>query len=124
MTNAGPNGDIDSIRLVRHGIGGQDSAGEYERSDNVRKAGSFKIGCVFSCIYIYARHNMTCDFQERKSVSRAISPYLAGHISSLLVLLDSGSYQCLRFRIQSIWMLAEPPSTMLVVTRSTLIRLL
>ena len=34
---------------------------------------------------------MTCDFQERKSVSRAISPYLAGHISSLLVLLDTGS---------------------------------
>ena len=36
---------------------------------------------------------MTCYFQERKSVSRAISPYLAGHISSLqvLVLLDTGS---------------------------------
>ena len=33
---------------------------------------------------------MTWDFQERKSVSR-ISPYLAGHISSLLVLLDTGS---------------------------------
>ena len=37
---------------------------------------------------------MTCDFQERKSVSRpsiAISPYLAGHVSSLLVLLDTSS---------------------------------
>ena len=37
---------------------------------------------------------MTCDFQERKSVSRpsiAISLYLAGHISSLLVLLDTSS---------------------------------
>ena len=34
---------------------------------------------------------MTCNFRERKSVSRAISPYLAGNISSLLVLLDTGS---------------------------------
>ena len=37
---------------------------------------------------------MTCNFQERKSVSRpsiVISPYLAGHISSLLVLLDTSS---------------------------------
>ena len=44
--------------------------------------------------HIYARHNMTCDFQERKSVSRpsiAVSLYPAGHISSLLVLLDTSS---------------------------------
>ena len=39
----------------------------------------------------HARHNMSCDFLSWKSVSRAISPYLAGHISSLLVLLDTGS---------------------------------
>ena len=41
---------------------------------------------------------MSCDFQERKSVSRAISPYLAGHISSLLVLLDTGSSSMSTFK--------------------------
>ena len=59
MTNAGPNGDIDSIRLARHAIGGQESTSMAKGSDNVRKAGSFRMcggsfGCaVFSCIYIY-----------------------------------------------------------------------
>ena len=41
---------------------------------------------------------MTCDFQERKAVSRAISPYLAGHISSLLVLLDTASSSMSTFK--------------------------
>ena len=44
---------------------------------------------------------MTCDFQERKSVSRpsiAISLYLAGHISSLLVLLDTSSLSMSMFQ--------------------------
>ena len=44
MTNAGPNGDIDSIRLVRHAIGGQESTNMAKGSDNVRKAGNFRIG--------------------------------------------------------------------------------
>ena len=44
---------------------------------------------------------MTCDFQERKSVSRpsiAISLYLPGHISSLLVLLDTSSLSMSTFQ--------------------------
>ena len=76
MTNAGPNGDIDSIFLARHAIGGQETSMAKGSDNRVRSV------------------TIVAQFYERKSVSRqsiAISLYLAGHISSLLVLLDTGS---------------------------------
>ena len=91
MTNAGPNGDIDSIRLARHATGGHRIMfGSRADSGYMGAISDVVMDCEL-CGGSGHEAQMTCDFQERKSVSRAISPYLAGNISSLLVLLDTGS---------------------------------